>query len=174
MADAHFERAPAAVRKQCRRTAATLRYPVLCPTVVPELNFPTEFDCRPTGGPTDVVGTGCLTFRRWQVTSLDYVGEHDEGHVVMKAAPRPVSYRTFIMGPGVEGRVRMRIGAPQRVGRWRGREIRVISAPGSSLAGHTVFIWRTGRQTYGVGFHGHGTAARALNRYVIRNSQLVD
>ena len=169
-----FEPADASVRRQCRRTAATVGYPIFCPRMVPEPNFPTSFGCRPTGGAEDLVGAGCRAFRRWQVTSIDYIGERSEGHGVVQAAPHRVSYRTFIMGPGVEGEVRIRVGALRRIGRWRGRDVRVMSAPGSMLDGHTVFLWRARKRTYGVGFHGHGATARTLNAYLVRHSNLVE
>lgn len=166
------------VRRECRQTAETVGYPVLCPRYLPseafaDLRFCGEADRR------QVIGTGCgRSWRHWEFSTVSFPGDSvvPEGHLIIQAAPRHVGPAGFIHGPA---------GVPEHPGislrrqkarikqGWTGRWVVASKAYGSAFNGHTVLVWDVDGRTYGLGFHATGAASRRLALWLARHSTLV-
>ena len=169
-ADVRFVPARREVRRQCRATARRLRFPVLCPGLLPEHSEATKLGCRGRAQADDLIGTGCLGFSRWQFASIDT----DTDHLVLQAAPIRMRARDFLFYPDRPTPPPLRRLRTQRVGDYTATVYAVGDWQGAAFSRHTVLIWRTGRHTYGFGFHGRGHRADALNRFLIKHLRLVD
>jgi hypothetical protein len=153
-----------AIPQQCEAAAHELGFAVPCPGLIPKGSYstpPVVKGCRLL-----MVGTGCgpSRWRLWLVGSIEFPSKTRVGHLVLQGSPERRTLERFVYGPGWWPQ------APkiETVGhqRFRGHSAEWIEVPegsGSSLGGHLVLVWTKGDHTYGIGFHGYDSGARALD-----------
>ena len=155
-ATAELVPAPKSVIAACHRTARVVRYPVPCPTRVPdgltETGASGPSSCAlHVIGPGGVAGCG-KSWRGWVVGS----SETADQHLVITASPRPLAdYAKLVNGPAWYPGARVRPLRAVTVNGWRAEAVFVPPATndGSVFAHHVVLIWTVDGHTYGVGFH---------------------
>jgi hypothetical protein len=167
----------------CPRAARLLRYPVPCPTVLPQTVLGNYLSC----GSTFMIGNPCI--RKWHGWMVATGGMAASGvgvtpsnteHLVMEAVPfRTTNYNLVANGP-----VWQAVGRPRTVRalNWitiGGRRMRWIIVPqdtqGSAMAGHLMLVWTTRSHTYALGFHNLWgmSLTRALDISVARHLMLI-
>jgi hypothetical protein len=184
VAQVTFVRASPRVREECRRTADGLRYPIPCPTMLPQGLRPTPAVAAVHGCPFAIVGIAELPpkcrpdplRRGWMFGSSQVQSPGPfsslEQHLVVQAAPRAVGPERAIDGP-LLNRSRYRI-RPLGLVRVAGRLMHWYFVPEnheSAFAGHLVLVWTAYGHTYAYGFHVLDTmsVARALDLELVRH-----
>lgn len=181
--DVTFVRASSRVREECQRTADALRYPVPCPTMLPQGLAPTPPvpGCR-----FAIIGAGSrpgcklpaasALWDDWIVGSSQVfkAGPGLEQHLVLQGAPRVVSPAHAVDGPyQLFPGTRVQALGVARVGRRRMHWYFVPPATnqGSAFQGHLVLVWDANGHSYAYGFHVLDTmsVARALDLELARN-----
>lgn len=195
VAGVRFVAAPAGLVTRCRRTAATVRYPVPCPT-----RIPAELGAWPQGqsviGPASAAAERaivhqpgcplCARARGWTF------GSSAPPHLVISAAPRPIGNlhhavdgsgfdpRSFVGRHGCFPRhgvchpLLVPLGTVHAHG-WRVHLVEVTPWDESAFTRHLVMVWTVAGHTYAVGFHEERgrAAARRWDMELMRGLRLV-
>lgn len=178
-----FVPAGARVRLECRKAADAVRYPVPCPTLLPQglTPFPPLHGCEieiVTAGRED--GCGAATsWNEWvvgagQVQRSGLLGQH----LGLQAAPRVVvdparAIDGPAMFPGSRVQPRGTVDVAGRPTHWY--YVPPAANQGSAFAGHLVLVWNAYGHTYAYGFHVLYTMslARALDLELVRHLAVV-
>lgn len=158
------------VHRECLALSRQVGYSLPCPRMLPE--YATPYWGRPTGI-NEFFQAGNGSLRRWVWLSVNFVHRPEtDDHLVISAAPTKVDARHLIFTPKPYPAVRLK--AEGRL-RFRGREATwfYVSQGETIYLGHTVLVWSERGRTYGVGFHGRGSAVRELGLAVARHLSFI-